>query len=78
MPVWISSPSAARRHAAYAIERTPNAVVQAIGTGVAALVGQLPWGPDGTKVTTPAGPKDMIYTFAAPLAWTTPARATCR
>ena len=66
MPVWISSTSAARRHAAYAIERTPNAVVQAIGTGVAAMIAQVPWGPDSTKVTTPAGPKDMIYTFAPP------------
>jgi phage tail sheath protein FI len=65
-PVWVSSPSAARRHAAYAIERTPNAVVQAIGTGVAAMVAQLPWGPDGSKVTTPSGSKDMIYTFAPP------------
>lgn len=66
MPVWISSTSAARRHAAYAIERTPNAAVRAIGTGVAAMVAQLPWGPDGSKVTTPAGSKDMLYTFAPP------------
>lgn len=66
MPIWISSPTAARRHAAYAIERTPSAVVQAIGTGVAAIVAQLPWGPDSSKVTTPAGPKDLIYTFAPP------------
>jgi hypothetical protein len=66
MPIWISSPTAARRHAAYAIERTPSAVVQAIGTGVAAIVAQLPWGPDSSKVTTPSGPKDLIYTFAPP------------
>lgn len=64
-PIWISSPSAARRHGAYAIERTPSPTVRAIGTGVAAIIMQCPWGPDGV-VVMPSGPKDLIYQIAPP------------
>ena len=64
-PVFISSTSAARRHGAYAIERSPAAMVLPIGTGVAAIVAQFPWGPDGV-VVTPSGSKDLIYQVAPP------------
>lgn len=64
-PLWISSPSAARRHGAYALERTPTPTVRAIGTGVAAIVLQCPWGPDGVVVTA-SGPKDLIHQIAPP------------
>lgn len=66
MPVWISSTSAARRHAAYAISRTPSATIKAIGTGVAAIIAAFPWGPTGTLVDTPSGAKDLISKIAPP------------
>ncbi|WP_438029014.1 hypothetical protein [Sorangium sp. So ce233] len=41
----VSSKSAAARHGVYLIEKTPPPVIQAIGTGVVAIVAQFPWGP---------------------------------
>lgn len=46
MSVWITSISAASNHGVFAIEQPPPAQIQAIGTGVVAVVGQFPWGPD--------------------------------
>jgi phage tail sheath protein FI len=63
MGVWISAKSAATRHGVYAISATPPKTIQAIGTGVAAIVGQFPWGPSQT-LTTPASTKEMLQMFA--------------
>jgi hypothetical protein len=57
MGVFITSRSAATRHAVYAEERQSPAIIQATGTGVAGLVGQFPWGPDN-EVITPTDPAD--------------------
>jgi phage tail sheath protein FI len=65
MGLWISTTSAATRHAVYAIERPPPAIIEAIGTGVAALVEQFPWGPPQT-VYKPTGTSDRLKTFAPP------------
>lgn len=65
MTVWITSYAAARRHGVYAIARTPPKMLRAAGTGVVAMVGQFPWGPD-TAVTTPTGAKQLIDMFAPP------------
>jgi hypothetical protein len=54
MPVWISSISSTTSHGVFAIEQAPPAQIQAIGTGVAALVGQFPWGPDGAVYEPPS------------------------
>lgn len=61
--VWISSPAAARRHGAYAYQRVAPGTVKAVGTSVAAVVGQFPWGPDH-QVVTPADTKTFLQTFA--------------
>ena len=61
--VWISSPSAARRHGVYAYQQTPPKMVTAIGTAVAGYVAQFPWGP-AQEVYVPSGTKDMLNTFA--------------
>lgn len=65
MTVWITSYAAARRHGVYAISRTPPKMLRPAGTGVVAMVGQFPWGPD-TASTTPTGTKQMIDMFAPP------------
>lgn len=59
---FITSRSLAKRHDVYAEERKPPAIIQAVGTGVAALVGQFPWGPDTTliKPTSPADRGNII------------------
>jgi len=49
----------------YAIARTPPKMLRPAGTGVVAMVGQFPWGPD-TAVTTPTGTKQMVDMFAPP------------
>src|SRR5580704_13498227 len=64
MPVFVSSFSQTR-HAVFAIERTPPAVITPTGTGVAAYVAQFPWGPSQT-LTTYASTKDMFNTLAPP------------
>ena len=65
MTVWITSLAAARRHGVYAISRTPPKMLKPAGTGVAAIVGQFPWGPD-TAVTTPTDAADFVGKFAPP------------
>lgn len=65
MGVFITSRSAATRHAVYAEERQPPATIQAIGTGVVGLVGQFPWGPVNT-VIEPTDPADRALTLAPP------------
>ncbi len=56
--VWVTSKSTARRHGVYAIEGTPPPTIRAIGTGVACIVEQFPWGPV-QALTAPAGPKEL-------------------
>ncbi len=65
MGVFITSRSAATRHAVYAEERQPPASIQATGTGVVGLVGQFPWGPVDT-VITPTDDADRALTLAPP------------
>lgn len=60
---FIASRSLATRHAVYAEERTPPAVIQAIDTGVVGLVGQFPWGPDD-EVVQPVDVATRGRTFA--------------
>lgn len=62
---WISTKSNARRHGAYAIERTAARIAKATGTGCVAIVEQFPWGPENT-VYLATGVKDAIDTFAPP------------
>lgn len=59
---FISTPSLAVRHDAYAYERTPPAAITATGTGVVGLVGQFAWGPKQT-VTAPTSTKNMYDMF---------------
>lgn len=63
MPVFVTSTSVARRHGAYALERTPPAAIKATGTGRPCLVAQLPWGPM-QKLTAPSGLKALYNTIA--------------
>lgn len=63
MALFISSRSVARLHDVYAEQRTPPAVIQPSGTGVACVVEQFPWGPPQV-LTTLGGIKDLITTFA--------------
>jgi len=65
MGVFITSRSAATRHAVYAEERVPPASIQATGTGVVGLAGQFPWGPDGV-VIEPTDAGDRGLTLAPP------------
>ena len=65
MGVFINSRSSAVRHAVFAEERTPPAVIQAVGTGVTGLVGQFPWGPDDS-VIQPTDPADRGLILAPP------------
>jgi len=64
MPTYVSSLAGNTRHAAYAIEQTPPAVITAIGTGVSCIVEQFPCGPSQT-LTSPTSTKDL-YNFVAP------------
>jgi len=60
---FVSNQAAARRHDVYAYERQQSAVVRASGTGIAALVGQFPWGPDAS-VQNPGSLRDLVNLFA--------------
>lgn len=62
MSLFLSSTSAATRHAVYAIERNPPASVRASGASTAAIVEQFPWGPEG--VYTIESVRDFIEKFA--------------
>jgi hypothetical protein len=50
MPLFITSKTTANRHAVYAMQVPVPALVVPAGTGVVGLVGQFPWGPDGTEI----------------------------
>lgn len=65
MGIFVTTRSAATRHAVYAEERQPPATIQAIGTGTAGLVGQFPWGPVNS-VVEPTDPADRALTLAPP------------
>lgn len=45
--LFLTSTSAATRHAVYAIERNPPASIRAAGATTVAMVEQFPWGPEG-------------------------------
>ncbi|HEX7464109.1 MAG TPA: hypothetical protein VF382_04335, partial [Actinomycetota bacterium] len=65
--MFVTSESSVTRHGAFAMEREPPATIKAIGTGVACIVAQFPWGPDGadgTKPTVPTDAADRANTFA--------------
>lgn len=67
--MFVTSESSVSRHGAFAIERPSPATIQAIGTGVACLVGQFPWGPDGADGSKPyvaTDTADRLLTFAPP------------
>lgn len=63
MSLFVTSTSAATRHAVYAIERNPPATIRAAGATVSAIVEQFPWGPD-SQVYTSEGVRDFIDKFA--------------
>jgi hypothetical protein len=67
MSVFVTSKSSVSRHGVFAISKTPPALIQAIGTGVACIIGQFPWGPNGTAgVVTPTDPADRALQLAPP------------
>lgn len=63
MGLFITTRSAAVLHGVYAEERQSPAQIQAVGTGIAGLVGQFPWGPDD-HVVTPTDPAERGLIFA--------------
>lgn len=65
MPVFVDSPSQAKRHAVYAIERNPPTVIQAQNVAVVGIVEQFPWGPD-EAIYQVGSVKDFMDTFAPP------------
>lgn len=62
---FVSSTSGQTRHDVFGIERTPPAVIRALGTGKVILVCATPWGPDG-EVHQPADAADRMMKFAPP------------
>lgn len=60
--LFVTSTSAATRHAVYAIERNPPATIRATGAAIAAIVEQFPWGPEG--IYQPTSMKDFIDNYA--------------
>lgn len=62
MSLFVTSTTAATRHAVYAIERNPPATIRAAGATVSAIVEQFPWGPEG--VYTVEGVRDFIDNYA--------------
>jgi phage tail sheath protein FI len=68
MGVFVSSKSSVSRHGVFAIAKTPPAIIAAIGTGVACIVAQFPWGPDGADegVVTPADAATRALQIAPP------------
>jgi hypothetical protein len=65
MTLFITSRANANRHAVYAEERRPNAVIVAAGQGIVGLVGQFPWGPDDQIIKAP-DPKTRLNTISPP------------
>ena len=65
MPVFVTSTSTVSRHGSFAIDKAPPAAITPTGTGVCALVDQLPWGPSQI-LTTPTGLKDLYNQTAPP------------
>jgi hypothetical protein len=68
MGVFVTSTASVSRHGVFAIARTPPAIIKAIGTGVACIVGVFPWGPDSADsgVETPTDVGARANTFAPP------------
>jgi hypothetical protein len=60
--LFLTSTSAATRHAVYVIERTPPPSIRAAGATVSAIVEQFPWGPEG--IYTVESVRDFIEKFA--------------
>lgn len=60
--LFLSSTTAATRHAVYAIERTPPASVRASGATTVGIVEQFPWGPEGAYDVE--GTRDFIEKYA--------------
>ena len=60
--LFLTSTSAATRHAVYAIERNPPASIQAAGATICAVVEQFPWGPEGIYEVESV--RDFIEKFA--------------
>lgn len=58
---FVTTTTAAVPHGVYGIERRVPRVIAAIGTGVAACVGQFPWGPE--ELTTPETPAELINKY---------------
>lgn len=48
MPLFVTSTSSVIRHGVFAIKKTPQTQIRAIGTGVVGMVAQFPWGPKAT------------------------------
>jgi phage tail sheath protein FI len=65
MSLFITTKAEATRHDVFAIEKLPRAVITPVGTGVAALVEQLPWGPAQTLIT-PDSRASLFNTIAPP------------
>lgn len=65
MTVFVSSSTSVNRHGAFAIEQNPPAAITPIGTGVACLTAQFPWG--RTKVIVePPTDADLRNEIAPP------------
>lgn len=65
MALFITTKTEANRHDVFALESLPRAVITPVGTGIAALVEQFPWGPSQT-LTTPDSRSQMFNSFAPP------------
>lgn len=65
MSLIVTSKTTATRHGVYVIEKTPPSVIQAVGTGVVAIVGQFPWGPQD-KIYEPENIAAAKITMAPP------------
>lgn len=71
MPLFVSTTTTATRPGIYAYSRTPPAIIKALNTGVACIVGQFPWGPAVAAQPTqglysPSSDADRLLTFAPP------------
>lgn len=71
MPLFVSTTSTATRPGVYAYSRTPPAIIKALNTGVACIVGQFPWGPAvaaqaSQGLYSPSSDSDRLLTFAPP------------
>lgn len=65
MTLFITTKAEATRHDVYALEKLTPATITPIGTGVAALVEQFPWGP-AQALLTPDSRATLFNTIAPP------------